>query len=388
MSEALASPGPTGFVHPFSPAGRARPYSALAWLRENDPVFDDPMTKIFLVTRHADVSLVLRDRRLSAAGGQQARARSDELPASMLATDPPEHDRLRAPGPAVAGPAVVRDTADALRAEADAILASCVDRDEVDALTEIAAPFAVGALARLLGVPDTDRPRFAALAAAASANLDPLATGERAAAAASAARELHALLDAHAAAGAQEAHGLTRAEYVGVLGLSVVGGYEPLVHLVGNSLLWLLGRPSLLEWAVVAPDEELFPLVDEVLRLESPIPFTARSATEDVVLDTRTVPAGRRVLAFLSAANRDPEVFADPDELVVDRARRPHLAFGAGPHFCLGSHLVRRAGVTMLGTLLRTAPTVRAAVPDQLRSPRWAAAMVPRGLEVLRLRLR
>ncbi len=98
--------------------------------------------------------------------------------------------------------------------------------------------------------------------------------------------------------------------------------------------------------------------------------------TEEVRLDGGVIPAGARVLALVGAANRDPAVFAEPDELVVSRAPNPHLAFGAGTHLCLGAPLVRQAGALLLGGLLTRYPELRP-VGDP---PVWAPSMVPRRL--------
>jgi cytochrome P450 len=376
------------FVHPFSPAGRADPYPGYRWLQQRAPVFHDPTTRMWLVTSHAGCTAVLKDPRFSAALGQQQRTREDALPPSMLNTDPPEHDRLRAPGMVLLGPAAVRSIADAVASDIDAIVAYL---DGVpDATRDIGAPVSTAVFARLFGLRAGDRAPFAELARRASVNLDPLAGPGRAADGRRAMGELGAFLDRHAADADESpltrlvADGrLTRPEVLGILNLAVVGGWQPLAEMVGNALYWLLPRPDALARLRAADETLARTATDELLRLEAPIPFTARVATAEIVLDGATVPAGARVLAVVAAANRDPTVFADPDALQLDRSPNPHLAFGAGGHFCLGAALVRAVGALLLPQLLRAFPDLG----TTLDHPTWDSSLVPRRLRELPIAL-
>jgi cytochrome P450 len=135
---------------------------------------------------------------------------------------------------------------------------------------------------------------------------------------------------------------------LGILSLVVIGGFEPLASLVGNALALLLPRPGALAALAGLDQVSAERAVDELLRLESPIPFVARVVAEPVDLPGGRLAAGARVLAMLGAANRDPAVFTDPDGLMLDRTPNPHLAFGGGGHFCLAGPLVRSAGAVLL----------------------------------------
>ena len=147
---------------------------------------------------------------------------------------------------------------------------------------------------------------------------------------------------------------LTRQEMLGILSLVVIGGFAPLAEFTGNALGRLLSRPGDdlgdlgdLGLAEAARAETA---ADELLRLDGPIPFIARVTTSDIDTEDGTLPAGARVLAVLAAANRDPRVFADPDEVDLARTPNPHLAFGAGPHFCLAAPMIRRVcALTLAG---------------------------------------
>ncbi|MEW1911109.1 cytochrome P450 [Kitasatospora sp. NPDC085895] len=379
---------PEHLIHPFAPAGRPDPYPAYRWLRANDPVHHDTASGFWLVTGHADCATVLRDPRLSAARGQRERAREDALPPSMLTTDPPDHHRLRAPGALLLGPAAVRSVADVIAADTDALLDRLATTPgRPDAVADIGRPLATAVFARLFGLPDGELTRFETLARAASANLDPMAPPARAALGRTAATALGRYLDAHTvrltaqgadvplAALAADTR-LTRPEMLGILNLAVVGGWQPLAEFVGNALHSLLPDRAAVRRLAAADDDLARLAVDELLRLEAPIPFTARVATAPVPLTGGTLPAGARVLAVIAAANRDPDVFEDPDTLRLDRHPNPHLAFGGGPHFCLAAQLVRQAGALLLPRLVRRFPALRG--PDGPAA--WDLTLVPRRL--------
>lgn len=380
-----------GFAHPFSPGGRGDPHGSFRWLRRNSPVFHDEMSDMWFLTRYADCFRALRDAAFSAAEGQRSRARDDELPASMLTTDGADHARLRAPGNVLLGQSAMRRHEAAIDHEAGKVLDRAGDRSKVDAVSELGAEYAVGVLARVLEVPETDRAYFGDLARRVSVNLDPLAGPDRVAQGAQATTELnayfHGHIDALLAATvdspvrmlAGDAR-LTRAEIVGIFALCVIGGYEPLSNAVANTLAWVLSDPELVRRLGSADPEDIASAVDEGLRLDAPIPFVARVATEDVTLSGTVVPSGERVLAIIAAANRDPDFVADPDRFLLGRQRNQALSFGGGPHFCLGAPLVRLATARLLGSLLKRFPGVEIADPAVRENPPWGQSIIPRGL--------
>ncbi|MFI6507299.1 cytochrome P450 [Streptosporangium sp. NPDC050855] len=383
---------PAHIPHPFSPAGRVDPYPAYDWLRSRSPVHHDPVARLWLVTGHADCAAVLRDRAFSASAGQQGRARDEDLPPSMLTTDPPDHTRLRTPGLLLLGPAAIASVADGIAADVDDLLDGLAAETVVDAIARIGSPLATSVFLRLFGLAESDRTAFSQLAQAASINLDPLAGPQVAALGRSAMKELTRFLQAHCAALSSDAAGppsplarlvaddrLTDAETLGVLGLAVVGGWQPLAEAIGNAMYWLLPRPEALAALRTGGQELARTAVDELLRLEAPIPFTARVALTDVTLPGGEVPRGARVLAIVAAANRDPAVFDRPGELVLDRTPNPHLAFGGGPHFCLAAQLVRQTGAVLLARLAERFPSASLADPR----PAWASTLIPRRLRAL-----
>ncbi|MBV9452381.1 MAG: cytochrome P450 [Streptosporangiaceae bacterium] len=393
---------PPGIFHPFSPRGRVDPYPAYRWLQEHAPLYLDNFSRLWLVTSYPGCSVVLRDQRFSAALAQRRRVRDEALPSSMLTTDPPEHGRLRGPGTLLLGPAALHSQTPLIEAEIGKLLAGLGTRtgEDADAIADIGEPLAVAVLSSLLRIDPADRTAFAGLARRASVNLDPLAGAEAGAAGRRAVGELTSWLDPHVTAVSRAEPDsplarlaadprLTRQEMLGILSLVVVGGYAPLTEFTGNALGRLLSRPDarpgepVLAGLGLTDPGRAETAVDELLRLDGPIPFIARVATCDIELAGGRVPAGAQVLAVLAAANRDPDVFADPDRADLSRAPNPHLAMGAGPHFCLAAPLIRRAGAIALRGLAGRFPRARAIDPVQ----RWAPALLPRKLTAFGIRL-
>jgi cytochrome P450 len=404
MSRALSGEGklkmvqtqlPDGFVHPFSPTARRDPYPALAWLRENAPLLRDPHSGVYFATDHASVAQILRDCRFSAAGGQLERDRDKPLPPLMLNTDPPEHHRLRAPGLLLLGPAAITEHLGAIVGETRALLDGLAARGEAEVARELGDPFATLVLGAVLRIPPGDRAAFAALARQASVNINPMAgpaatrSGHQASALLT--RYLDGNTDRVTAADADAPLArlardprLSRAEMLGILSLTVIGGFEPLASLIGNALALLLPRPDALAQLRDADQVTAERAVNELLRLESPIPFVARVVAEPVALPGGQLEPGARVLAMLAAANRDPAVFIQPDDLVLGRAPNPHLAFGGGGHFCLAGPLVRSGAAQLLGELARRFPAARLAPGAP---PEWSDSLIPRRVRQLRLAL-
>lgn len=359
----MPAPGtlPRHFPHPMSPAGRVDPLPSYRWLVEHAPVYADSVTGMWLLAGHAACEAALRDPRFSAAAGQRGRTRADPLPVSMLTTDPPDHHRLRGPGALLLGPAALNSIVPMLERDIDALLDGL--RGPVDAGTAIGGPLTTAVYSRLFGIADEQQGVFAALAEAAAVNLDPRADAATAAAGRLAMTALRDFLDQHAQSASPcplrrlfEEAPLERGEILGILGLAVVGGWQPLTDFVGNALHTLLPRPAAVR-ALVGADESTARLaVDELLRLQAPVPFTARVAMADVALPGGTVSAGAMALVLVAAANRDPAVFDAPDEAVFDRTPNQHLAFGSGPHFCLAAPLVRAVGARLLPRLAACSP--------------------------------
>ena len=151
---------------------------------------------------------------------------------------------------------------------------------------------------------------------------------------------------------------LTEEEIIANCVVTMVGGQETTTNLIGNGILTLLRNPEKLARLRDNPDL-LQSGVEELLRYESPSQHTGRIAREDVEMGGKTIRKGQAVMAIMAAGNRDPERFADPDELILDRADNKHLAFGWSSHFCFGAPLARTEAQIAFATLLRRLPNLQ-----------------------------
>lgn len=256
------------------------------------------------------------------------------------------------------------------------------NRANVDGVADFAVPIAVEALCALLGVADEDRDRFGRWAAEVAPQLDPLAPPAPGSRPEVALDELltwfaDALGERLATPGRDVLGAIVRSHRAGELApdealttcsLLVIGGYAPLVDALSTGLWLLAGRADPVTPAVV----------EEMLRFDSPIQFAARVPLEDVPLGGQVLEAGVPVVTLLGAANRDPARFPEPDAFSPERHPNPHLAFGTGPHGCLGAGLAR----LVCRRALAVVPRIGLA-GEPVRHP----AFVPRGLAALPLRV-
>jgi pimeloyl-[acyl-carrier protein] synthase len=159
-----------------------------------------------------------------------------------------------------------------------------------------------------------------------------------------------------------------------------VAGHETTTNLIGAGMLRLITHPEALEQLRSTP-ALLSSAVEELLRFESPVQRALRAAMEDIEISNVRIPRGQRVVAGIGAANRDPEVFAEPNRLDLARRPNPHLAFGHGIHFCLGASLARVEAQIAFGCVLRRLTAIQVAGP-----PVWSSNRVIRGLKSLPIR--
>jgi cytochrome P450 len=222
-------------------------------------------------------------------------------------------------------------------------------------------------IGELLGVPEGERARLRAWAAqltgSQDADLNP--GGAEAAPAASIEMAMYAIGLAQARRGATgsdlttvavnaevDGHAMTDAEFGGFFVQLATAGNDTTRNLLSSGLRLLLEHPDALE--SLRADESLVPgAVEEMLRVESPLHYFRRTATRDTTLRDQAIRAGDRVVLYYGSANRDEEVFREPERFDVRRSPNPHLSFGFGEHFCLGAALARLEARVFFEELLR-----------------------------------
>jgi len=258
-----------------------------------------------------------------------------------------------------------------------------------DLIDDVAFPLPIAVICHLLGVPAHDQARFRAWGQDLAATLDPEISDEARTRASELAltaylRDLaqrrradpdDTLLSALIAA-EDGGDRLSSTELIGTALLLLVAGFETTVNLIGNGTVALLGEEG--AWRRLGEEPALLPgAVEELLRYDSPVQITSRIATEDLGLEGRAIKRGDVVLVALGGANRDPDAFERPGQLLIDRpdASR-HLAFSLGIHHCLGAALARLEGRLVFGELTHRYPDLVLSRPP-VRRP----LMVLRGFE-------
>jgi cytochrome P450 len=358
------------------PATLPDPYPVLAGLREASPFveFDGALV---VVGRHADIGAVLRHPNASSERGKSLLAspvsrRTRERP-SFLSLDPPDHSRLRKLVAKAFTPRRIALLEPRIRAITDQLLTAAGVAGHLELVSQLAYPLPVRIISELLGVPVSDHPRFAGWSARLANSLQPgfgvaPEQAQARAAAADAAseefaayfRELIALRRARpesdllsAMIAAEDAGDqLTEDELIATCVLLLVAGHETTVGLISNAILALLRHPD--QFALLSEHPELASAaVEETLRYDAPVQLTGRVARDVLQVGGVTARDGALVMLLLAAAGRDPEAYAEPDRFDIRRGASNHLAFAAGPHFCLGAPLARLEATIAVGEIAR-----------------------------------
>jgi cytochrome P450 len=386
------------------------PYPAYRALREQHPVSWDYDLDAFLVSSYAEASAVLRGPGWSsdpnrnpalAARFDRAELGTEALRTTLLTMDPPDHTRFRR----LLSPPFTPRAIDALHPRIAAVVkAALADLDnagEVDVIAEIGYPIPLAVMCELLDVDiegaqllRTETPKLVGML-----EFDPDEEAVLAAEEATASLALHLLPilgDRRRRPGEDLASQLLclgddegDALGLGELGLDEVlatcillltAGHETTANLIGNGVLTLMEHPDQLD--LLQRDPALIkPAIEEILRFECPVKIVGRTNLLDRQLGGQTIRAGQRVLVLLGAANRDPGQFRDPERFDITRDPAPHLALGAGPHFCLGAALSRAEAQETLRQLLPLLTEWRLA-PG---APAWRVSDTFRALERLHL---
>ncbi|MFF4015272.1 cytochrome P450 [Streptomyces sp. NPDC001843] len=386
------------------------PYPAYAELRERGRVIHYEPTDQWLVPHHADVSALLRDRRLGRT--YQHRFTHEDFGRTapppehepfhvlndhgMLDLEPPDHTRIRR----LVSKAFTPRTVEALRPYvqnlANDLVAALVEAGGGDLLTDVAEPLPVAVIAEMLGIPESDRAQLRPWSADICGMYELNPPEETAAKAVRASvefsdylRELIAerrerpgddlvsgLIAAH-----DEGDRLTEQEMISTAVLLLNAGHEATVNATVNGWWALFRNPDQL--AALRADHSLIPsAIEELMRYDTPLQLFERWVLDEVEIDGTVIPRGAEIAMLFGSANHDPAVFAAPQRLDLTRKDNPHISFSAGIHYCIGAPLARIELAASMTALLEKAPTLTLAAEPK-RKPNF----VIRGLEGLSVKI-
>ena len=366
---------PTLMEQIFDHASRANPYPLFTAQRQT-PV-ERQADGSYVVSGYREIVSLLHDPRISSDPSQREEAGPlTGGPPRFIATDPPDHDRLRRMAMRHFGPPgepdLVARLEPAIQEKVDELIDALGDRSQVDLVDDFAYPLPVSVICKLLGVPVEDEPRFHGwadgLVNALGARFqqgDPHVQ-ELAEAGIKAFAELTAylgeLIEARRADPRSDFFSrivnddgpdgqMDQPELVGTAFLLFLAGHETTVNLIANGMLTLLRDPELLE-RLRGDLGVARRLVEELLRYEPPVQMLPnRTALAEITVGEVTIPAGSEVVLLTAAGSRDPAIFDDPERFDPDREDNQHLGFGGGIHYCFGAPLARLEGQLALRAL-------------------------------------
>ncbi len=359
----------------------ANPYALYNQIRAISPVFwDEGLGGAWAVTNHADVMTGMRDSRFTA---QREEITTDWIPEEMKAVleqpihalarqmlflDPPDHTRMRSLVSRAFTPRMIDKLRPRIQQIVDELLDPIEAKGHMEVISEFSYPLPAIVIAEMLGVPAKDRDRFAVWTDNFGQLLDNRGMSfEQLVEALTGVNEfmeyfrviinqqrkepqdnlMQAMINAE-----EQGDALSENELLSNCVLILAAGHGTTTHLIGNGLLALLRNPEQME--LLRADPSLLPgAVAELLRYDSPVQMTSRTAKEDLHIQGVEVKAGQRVVFSLGAANHDPAQFTQPDTLDLRRSENRLMSFGQGIHFCLGAQLARVEAEIAFGSFLK-----------------------------------
>ena len=375
---------------PFSEDNIECPYPFYEAMHHEAPVYE-ASPGVFFVSTHEHINQALRDTETFMSGngaaflnfqGEDGLAPATAPPQeiidiamtgqpprdTLLSGDPPHHARFRRLVNPTLSPRKLEPYDPIIRKVCNDLIDAFIDDGECELVEQYSMMVPLTVVSLALGVPDTDLAKYkdwcirSVAILAGKISFEEVLDGTQAAAdlqnyiadRVEAARlnpednvigdlvNAHILADEEDSTGdAEEYRPLDTPEIVSIVQQLLVAGQETVNYLISSLMLTLLQHPDQLE-AVLANRSLIGPMIEEGLRTESPIQALGRFATKDTVLAGTAIPAGSRVIMMYGSANRDEAVFECPADFKVDRENiKDHVAFGAGPHYCVGSTLAR-----------------------------------------------
>lgn len=405
MNEHVQAATTEPLFNPLSPDFIRDPYPHYERLRATDPMHVNAHGA-FVASRHAEASVVLRDKRFGKDYVERTIRRygpkiMDEpvfrsMSHWMLQQDPPDHTRLRGLVVKAFTARRVEDMRPRIQAIVDQTLDAIEGQGHMDLIEDFAFRLPVTIICDMLGIPEEHRETFYKSSRDGGRLLDPVPLTPAEIAQGNAGNMMAQMyfqqlfelrrkspgddLITQLVQAEEDGSKLTNEELTANIILLFGAGHETTVNLIGNGLLALHRNPDQL--ALLKANPALITnAIEEFLRYDSSVQMTGRVALEDIELGGKTIPKGESVLALLGSANRDPAVYPDrPDSLDIVRPNVRPLSFGGGIHFCLGAQLARIEAEIAISTLLRRLPELRL---DNAENPEWRPTFVLRGLKVL-----
>ena len=405
MNEHVPTATSEPLFNPLSPDFIRNPYPHYVRMREQDPVH---LTQhgMYVASRHADVAVVLRDKRFGKEYVERTKRRygpkAMEEPVfrnfalTMLQQDPPDHTRLRGLVVKAFTARRVEDMRPRIQAIVDENLDRIVPQGKMDLIEDFAFRLPVTVICDMLGIPEEHREMFYTGARGSGRILEPVPMTPEEVRQANASQAMTKMyfdhlfdlrrknpsddLTTQLLQAEEEGSKLSNEELYANIVLLFGAGHETTVNLIGNGLLALYRNPDQLALLKAKP-ELIGNAIEEFLRYDSSVQMTGRVALEDVELGGRAIPGGESVLCLLGSANHDPAVYPDnPERLDIARPNVKPLSFGGGIHFCLGAQLARIEAEVAINSLLRRIPDLRL---DDAENPEWRPSFVLRGLSRL-----
>ncbi|MDU1692067.1 MAG: cytochrome P450 [Bradyrhizobium sp.] len=406
MNELVEAAKAAPLFNPLSPEFIRDPYPFYQQLRDNDPMHVTPFGSV-LASRHAEASLVLRDKRFGKDFVDRSiRRYGPEIMQEpvfrsmshwMLQQDPPDHTRLRGLVVKAFTARRVEDMRPRIQQIVDRTLDEVIPHGRMDLIEDFAFKLPVTVICDMLGIPEEHREAFYRSSREGGRLLDPVPLSKAEIAECNAGNAVSTAYFQHLfelrrkhpgddlttqlLQAEEDGAKLSHEELTANIILLFGAGHETTVNLIGNGLLALHRNPDQLALLKARP-ELITNAIEEFLRYDSSVQLTGRVALEDIEdLGGRRIPKGEAVLCLLGSANRDPAVYPDaPEQLDITRANVKPLSFGGGIHHCLGAQLARIEAEVAIGTLLRRLPELKLDDPD---NPEWRPTFVLRGLKRL-----
>jgi hypothetical protein len=405
MDEGVEQKGgqaPAVLYDPTDPDLLADPYPIYEQLRQQCPVGDAVLGRdgARVVSRFPDAAWVLGSpaSRMRPPGGEVPEAIRGGPAARMWAhsismSDPPDHTRLRR----LLSPAFTPRATARYRPLVEQTVTEALDavepRGEMEVMAEFAMVVPMRVICRLLGIPDADwemlmewTPDFLRMFVPDANDEEGIELCHRACA--NFIEYLGALVDrhresptdnltSHLVALEEAGDRLSRDELIATLRGLLTAGFETTMGLIGSMVLGLLQNPD--QMAMLRSSPELIPnAVEEFLRWEAPLHAHYRYLTTQWEVDGERIESGERVLALIAAANRDPDLYEQPDRIDVQRPDIKHLSFGGGRHLCLGAPLARMEAQVAISELLRRFEPINLAAGEFRRRPHFQFRLLER----------